>query len=441
MPSHSLDFDYGDKTIQEFVLLHNNKQLNLSPGFQRDSVWTESDRRRLIESLLQNYPIPSVFLYRQNANGKLCYDVIDGKQRLESVLMFQGAKGFRGGRFDVRTRIGAHEDVEEWSWRRLQNRGHEHKLMGYKFQTVEVAGDLADIIDLFVRINSTGKRLTGAEKRHAKFFRSEFLKQAGRLAETKKKFFTQNRILSPGQVSRMKHIELMCELMASVQSKGLINKKKALDGIIGGQSVDLRSLRRVRQETIKTLNSVKKIFPDFKTTRFANSVDFYSLFMLVWDLSQQGCILSDRKRNTQAQKLLVWLSNGVGTVRQQQRKAQGAAPNQRLFADYLLTVQGDTDSLSTRQSRAGILGKVFGGLFEKKDAQRGFTAEQRRLVWHSDEKKKCPKCKKQLTWVNFTIDHVKPHSLGGRSTISNASLMCRSCNSRKGKKTPRRKRR
>jgi len=434
MPTHSLDFDYGDKTIQEFVLLFNNGQLNLEPGFQRDSVWTLSDRKKLVESLLQNYPIPSVFLYRQNDNGKLRYDVIDGKQRLETVLMFQGAGYFRGSRFAAKVRLGPDEGVEEWDWKRIQQRGHEHRLMGYKFQTVEITGDLADIIDLFVRINSTGKRLTGAEKRHARFFRSDFLKQAGWLAERRQRFFLENRILSPGQISRMKHIELVCELMASLQSKGLINKKKALDGIIGGQAIDLRFLRRVIQDTIRVLNLVKKVFPDIKTTRFANSADFYTLFVFLWELDREGCILSDGKRNRQAQRLLVWLSNGVGTVRQQQRKAEGANPDQRLFADYLLTVQGDTDSLATRQRRAEILKRVFGGLFEKKDDQRGFTIEQRRLLWHSDEKKRCPKCRKPLTWNNFTIDHIKPHALGGKSTLSNAALMCRSCNSRKGKK-------
>lgn len=432
MSAHSFDFDYGNKTIQEFVLLFNNGQLNLEPGFQRDSVWTLSDRKKLIESLLQNYPVPSVFLYRQHDNGKLRYDVIDGKQRLETVLMFQGAGRFRGSRFAAKVRLGLDEEIEEWDWTRMRNRGHEHRLMGYKFQTVEITGDLADIIDLFVRINSTGKRLTGAEKRHARFFSSDFLKQAGRLAEQRRRFFLENRILSPGQVSRMKHVELVCELMASLQAKGLINKKKALDGVIGGQTVDIRTLRRVIQETVRVLNLVKKVFPDIRTTRFANSADFYSLFVFLWDLDSEGCILSDAKRNRQAQKILVWLSNGVGTVRQQQRKAEGASPDQRLFADYLLTVQGDTDSLATRQRRAEILKKVFGGLFEKKDDQRGFTIEQRRLLWHSDERKRCPECRKPLTWNNFTIDHIKPHALGGKSALSNAALMCRSCNSRKG---------
>lgn len=434
MPAHSIHFDYGNKTIQEFVLLFQNGQLNLDPGFQRDSVWTPSDRKKLVESLLQNYPVPSVFLYCQNEEGKLRYDVIDGKQRLETILMFQGAGYYRGLRFSAKLRINPDENFEEWDWNKIRKRGHEHRIMGYKFQTVEITGDLADVIDLFVRINSTGKRLTGAEKRHARFFRSDFLRQAGQLAEKKHQYFSENRILSPGQISRMKHIELVCEFMASILAKGLINKKKALDGIIGGQSVDQRALRKAVHETYRILNLVKKIFPDLKTTRFANSADFYSLFVLFWEMDREGCILSDIKRNRQAQKLLVWLSNGVGIVRQQQRKAEGANLDQRLFADYLLTVQGDTDSLATRQRRAEILKKIFGGLFEKKDDRRGFTTEQRRLLWHSEDRKRCPICKKPLSWTNFTIDHIKPHALGGKSSLSNAALMCRSCNSRKGKR-------
>lgn len=436
MTTHSLDFDYGNKTIQEFVLLFKNGQLNLEPGFQRDSVWSVSDRKKLIESLLQNYPVPSVFLYRQHENGKLRYDVIDGKQRLETVLMYQGVGYLRGHRFGVKIKINPDGDVEEWDWQKLAKKGHEHRLMGYKFQTVEITGDLSDIIDLFVRINSTGKRLTGAEKRHARFFRSEFLKQAGKLAERKHRFFLENKILSASQISRMKHVELICELMASVQAKTLINKKKALDGVIGGQSSTPAAIRKAVQETIRILNLIKKVFPEIKTTRFANSADFYSLFMFVWELDHSGCILSDVRRNKQAHKLLVWLSDGVGIVRQQQRKAVGAKADQRLFADYVLTIQGDTDSLASRQRRAEILKKVFGGLFEKKDEQRGFTIEQRRLIWHSDDRKRCsnPQCGKLLTWSNFTIDHIKPHALGGKSAISNAALLCRSCNSKKGKR-------
>ncbi len=427
-----LNFDYGDNTIQGFVLLFKNGQLNLEPGFQRDSVWITSDRKKLIESIFQNYPIPSVFLYKRNNHGKLEYDVIDGKQRLESILMFQGLGRFRGMRFAVKTRMDAKDSIEEWDWQRVQRKGHEHRMMAYKLQTVEVSGDLSDIIDLFVRINSTGKRLAGAEKRHARYFHSDFLKQAGKLAERRREYFLENRILSSGQISRMKHVELICELMASIHSGGLINKKTALDNIIGGKSVDARSLGRCIRDCTYILNTFKRMFPDLRTTRFRNSVDFYSLFMTVWEMDNAKFILNNPSRNRQAQKLLIWLSNGVDIVRQQARKVEGAKPEQRLFADYLLTVQGDTDSLATRKRRADILRHVLGGLFEKKDEQRSFTVEQRRLIWHSEQAKRCSNCKKPLTWNNFTIDHINPYSRGGRSAISNAALMCKSCNSRKG---------
>ncbi|HOE13243.1 MAG TPA: DUF262 domain-containing protein, partial [bacterium] len=203
-----LGFVYGDKTIQEFVLLFENGQLNLEPGFQRDSVWTLSDRKKLIESIFHRYPMPSVFLYKRTDAGKLQYDVIDGKQRLESILMFQGCGRFRRKRFSVKSRIDPTDCTSEWDWKKVRQRQLESRIMEYRIQTVEVSGDLSDIIDLFVRINSTGKRLTGQEKRHARFFHSDFLKQAGKLAERHKTYFIENRVLSVGEISRMKHIEL-----------------------------------------------------------------------------------------------------------------------------------------------------------------------------------------------------------------------------------------
>lgn len=428
----SLHSEYGDKTIQEFVHLFNSKQLNLEPGFQRQSVWTTNDRRKLIESIFENCPIPSVFLYRQNNSGRLSYDVIDGKQRLESILMFQGIGRFRGERFDIKAKLDDSDSAGHLEWGRIRRRGHEHRFMGYKIQTVEVSGDFSDIVDLFVRINSTGKRLSSAEKRHAKFFHTPFLKAAGKLAESKIPYFLSHHIMSKGQISRMKHVELTCELLASIHTGGPINKKEALDGIIAGNSLDQRSMSRCSSAFIRTLNLVSRVFPNLRSTRFSNVADFYTIFMLVWEMDTAGFILSDQRRTRQAQKLIGWLSAGVAVVREQVKRAKGATPAQRMFADFLLTVQGATDNVNNRKRRADILKQLLGGLFEKRDDKRGFTKEQRQILWHSDEKRKCTNCGSVLSWTNFTIDHMKAHSKGGRTELKNAKLMCRGCNSKKG---------
>ena len=49
------------KTIEENIGKYNNKKLNLNPGFQRSSVWKNNDRAKLIDSIIKNYPIPSIF--------------------------------------------------------------------------------------------------------------------------------------------------------------------------------------------------------------------------------------------------------------------------------------------------------------------------------------------------------------------------------------------
>lgn len=106
---------------------------------------------------------------------------------------------------------------------------------------------------------------------------------------------------------------------------------------------------------MQTLNRVTKMFPRLAETRFRNSVDLYTLFMLVWELERQGAVLTDRKRNREAEALLVSVSNGVDEVREQIRKARGASPTQKVFADYVLTIRGDTDSHATRHRRAAII--------------------------------------------------------------------------------------
>jgi 5-methylcytosine-specific restriction endonuclease McrA len=80
------------------------------------------------------------------------------------------------------------------------------------------------------------------------------------------------------------------------------------------------------------------------------------------------------------------------------------------------------------------------GLFERKDEKRIFSAEQRRLLWNSEEKKKCALCDEQLDWTNFQVDHIKAYSKGGKTELSNAALTCGPCNASKGagRKTSRR---
>jgi hypothetical protein len=181
-----------------------------------------------------------------------------------------------------------------------------------------------------------------------------------------------------------------------------------------------------------TINTLKRTFPDLRTTRFRNSAEFYSLVLLVWEMRGLEFVLNDRKRNRIADRILRKLSTGVDELRDRLRKAQPANVSQRLYSEYLLTVQGDTDSAANRTRRREILQGLLYSVFDFKDAKRLFTSEQRRILWNSDEKRTCPSCRKPLTWTNVSVDHVLAHTKGGRTSLANARLLCKSCNSRRG---------
>jgi hypothetical protein len=418
------------KSVLDLINLYSNGHLNLEPGFQRQSVWVERDRAKLIDSLLRNYPLPAIFLYKRHDDGKLIYDVIDGKQRLESILMFTGA--MRGNRFWTRTELPGMEAPDWLDWSTLKRQGQQHRITGYEIPVIEVDGEIGDIIDVFVRINSTGKALTRQEQRNARYYRSPLLKEAGRLAGRFEKFLLENRILSAGQVSRMKHVELICELMLSLSQDAVLNKKAALDRVMEANGLDGRSLAKASRLVTATLNRVRLMFPQIRTTRLRQMTDFYSLVVLVGRFEKDGVILTDRRRNRLAWDLLSAFATRVDEVSELLRKGKGPGADQDIYRDYLMTVRQMTDAVEQRRKREEILRGVLGGLFERKDTQRGFTAEQRRILWNSSANRTCKTCGVKLTWEDFTIDHIDPYSKGGRSRLDNAALMCRKHNSAKG---------
>jgi hypothetical protein len=429
-----LHADFGERTINELILIFRDRQMNLEPGFQRRSVWTLTDRQRLIQSIMSNYPVPCIFLYRRSNRGKLIYDVIDGKQRLETIFMFTGVGRFKRDIFSAKMDLGDNLQFHDWFNIRRHYKSYRHIFDSYKIQMVEVTGNLGDIIDLFVRINSTGKRLTSGEKRHARFYLSPFLKEAERLVLRSQHYLLSQRILTKAQIDRMKGTELFAELLMSIHSGGPINKKVSLDRAIGNEGINGNTLNRLSNEFIRTLNLMKYMFPELKQTRFKNTAEYYTLFMLIWEMNSAGLILKDRKRNRIANSIMKKLSLGVDELREQLRKVRPAKPAQRLYSDYLLTVIGDTDSLANRERRREIIKGLLYTIYERKDEKRTFTAEQRRIIWNNEEKHKCGHCKKILVWDDFTIDHIVAHMRGGKTKLENAQLLCRSCNSRKGGK-------
>lgn len=74
-------------SVGELMSLYENKEINLSPDYQRLFRWSDQQQSDFIESILLGYPIPPIFVY-QDSDGK--WDVVDGVQRLSTIYRFTG---------------------------------------------------------------------------------------------------------------------------------------------------------------------------------------------------------------------------------------------------------------------------------------------------------------------------------------------------------------
>jgi hypothetical protein len=79
--------DFFLPQIRDFI--SKDRWVNLRPEYQRRHRWDKKKQSRLIESLLMNVPVPPVFLYERELNR---YEVMDGQQRLVSLLEFYNNK-------------------------------------------------------------------------------------------------------------------------------------------------------------------------------------------------------------------------------------------------------------------------------------------------------------------------------------------------------------
>jgi len=141
--------------------------------------------------------LPTVYLNKRvdESPGYVEYDVIDGKQRLESLHLFYGAGPLAGDEDWVRFNSNGSMDEREpkqWRYREDLAPTYQREFRNTLIPVIEVEGTLREIAELFISINSTGKRLTGQERRHAHFGESKTLKVADDLAGDLRKFYLSN---------------------------------------------------------------------------------------------------------------------------------------------------------------------------------------------------------------------------------------------------------
>jgi hypothetical protein len=132
--------------------------IDLAPDFQRDYVWKERQKTRLIESILLGIPLPAFYF---DATKDNTYQVVDGVQRLTTV------RDFAAGAFALSNDLEYIKEIAGKNFQTLESplrrRFHQTQIVVH---VIESTSPRELKYDIFRRINTGGTPLTPQEIRH-----------------------------------------------------------------------------------------------------------------------------------------------------------------------------------------------------------------------------------------------------------------------------------
>lgn len=161
-------------TIMEAYELYRNNKLIINRRYQRKLVWSQQEKKSLVDSIMLQYPIPLILL--ASLDGK--YEIIDGMQRLNAIFGFienhfgvdqEGKEYF----FNVPDYTFAQTQVTKKVFEPKNDvlclsQEQVSSFIQYPFPvTIFKTGSDGEINETFRRINSTGKKLSPQEVRQA----------------------------------------------------------------------------------------------------------------------------------------------------------------------------------------------------------------------------------------------------------------------------------
>jgi hypothetical protein len=176
-------------SIQEAYRLYADGRLTVNRRYQRKLVWSEAEKRYLIDSIEKELPIP-LFMLAKSKWYPDSFEIIDGMQRLNAIFSFvehqfldEANKCFDVDQF-ARAKLVRGVGVFEEYPADIKRLAPEEcaKFLEYQLAvTIDTEGNEERINEVFGRINSGGRRLSPQEQRQAGLV-SEFSELVRRLA-------------------------------------------------------------------------------------------------------------------------------------------------------------------------------------------------------------------------------------------------------------------
>lgn len=343
MAKSSLKFEIESKTVAEFRSLDKSGELILQPEYQRKVVWPQRAKVSLMETILLGYPIPEIYLaYKTSADGEQTASVVDGQQRLTSLLEFLRNKFPLEELEDDALR----ESFEGMFFRELPEEVRK-EFFEYRFP-IRRLSNLADefVRAVFARVNRVNMVLTDQELRNALLPGpyNDFLKDCAA-----HQISALSGIFSGGRRQRGGDLEFYAEVFGTCIF-GLSNKKKELNERYDKISTDFETYQERSTEFLELLSNLSDIIKWTGRTRWSNIVDMFTLLHVAWG-SREKLANANQGQKDQIRDLLDQFQRTVSTIKRDSANGEVAAQLKSLAS---------TADISVTDAEAAVNGYTSG---------------------------------------------------------------------------------
>lgn len=283
-------FHADDKKIRIYDIntMFKKDLLVVDNTFQRNSVWVEKDKVRLIETILLDLYVPVLFFWKLPADpttGESIMKIVDGQQRINAI------SEFTNGKFRLSERFLLNDGTKELYRDKYFNDltpAEKSRFWDYNLYVIEIHSEVErdNIIDIFNRLNLTNYNLNDQEKRHSKS--GKFADLAIELSEDP--FWEKVGIFSAADERRMKNIEF-CANIILLYKKGIIDQvnQKALNEIYDDLKDDYPDMETDKAAIITAVENTERLLTSEEMFLFARrKTQMYTLFSFVFLLLGNG---------------------------------------------------------------------------------------------------------------------------------------------------------
>ena len=400
--------DFPLSTLREMV---DDGDIIPNPEYQRDYVYNDKQASKLVESILMGIPIPTIYLCVEEDNT---YSVIDGQQRITSLVRY----------LKNEFALIALQELNDLNGKCYKDlsKDIQKKLKSSSLSTISLLKQSTDLkYEIFARLNQGAVKLNPQELRNC-IYRGSFNKMLDDIAATN----SHLKNLFHDDNNRKSYQERILRFFAlrnyqDYQSSMLKTMNSYMEQHRNDGDDEIKAAKEKFNSTIDIIKQVLgdnafMAFDRSKNTileKFSGSV--YDSIIIPFSFFDKHSLIVNADKIREA---ILNVKKTDETYREDTYAATGSKVRvvRRIQTIYNLILN------------------IIGGASSDTD-RRLFTADEKKELYESGDKK-CAICGNLILSIDdCEIDHIIPFAKGGKTELSNAQIVHRICNREKSDAT------